>query len=158
MRWLDSITDPLDLKIVKEAWCATVHGVTKRWTRLSDWTTTTLVLQTSCITEKFSDLAKSICKGRVKPRLEFIYLYQILGFFLHASLSMITFILIIVLTLNKPLQHPQHRLIGTIPHSTKDVSIFSCFRLILVPTVFSQSTKHIPHHSTYQSLLKWPVY
>ena len=33
MRWLDSITDPMDLKIVKEAWCATV---TKRWTQLSD--------------------------------------------------------------------------------------------------------------------------
>ena len=23
-----------------EAWCATVHGVAKRWTRLSNWTTT----------------------------------------------------------------------------------------------------------------------
>ena len=96
--------------------------------------------------------------GRVKPRLEFMYLSQILGFFLHASLSMITFILIIVLILNKILQHPQHRLIGTLPHWTKDAPIISRFRLILVPTVFSKSTKHIPHHSTYQSLLKWPVY
>ena len=24
----------------REAWCATVHGVTKGWTQLSDWTTT----------------------------------------------------------------------------------------------------------------------
>ena len=50
MRWLDGITDSRDMslskfqKIVKdrEAWGATVHGVTKRRTRLSYWTTTTI--------------------------------------------------------------------------------------------------------------------
>ena len=44
IRWLDSITDSLDMnwsklrEIVKdrEAWCAAVHGVTKSWTRFSD--------------------------------------------------------------------------------------------------------------------------
>ena len=53
MRWLDSVTDSMDMNLSKlqeivkcrGAWHAAVHGATKSQTRLSDWTTAAAIFR-----------------------------------------------------------------------------------------------------------------
>ena len=64
MRWLDDITDSMDIGLGKlwesvmdrEAWCAAAHGVTKMWTRLSD---STKNVKYTHVSVKFSSVAQS---------------------------------------------------------------------------------------------------
>ena len=52
MRWLNGITNSMNMSLSKlqeivknrEAWHAVVHGIKKSQTRLSDWTTTIIIL------------------------------------------------------------------------------------------------------------------
>ena len=65
MRWLDGITDSMDMSLSKlrekvkdrEAWRAAVHGVEKSWARLSDRT----------IKGGSRELPSPLCCERIQP-------------------------------------------------------------------------------------------
>ena len=66
MRWLDSITDSIDMNLDQEivenrrGWRATIHGVAESQTQLSDWITMIFVFPCLCLTSLTMIMSRSI--------------------------------------------------------------------------------------------------
>ena len=72
VRWLDNITASVDMNLNKlrkivedrEAWHAAIHAVTKSWTQLSDWTTSSSIKWEATYTSPLTVFLSLYCKPR----------------------------------------------------------------------------------------------
>ena len=76
--WLDGVTDSMDVSLSKfretvkdrEVWSAAVHGVTKSWTWLSDWTTTNSLCPALChLSQGYSITSVGVALQFPKPKV-----------------------------------------------------------------------------------------